>query len=172
MACCGIAQSLFKPLFEGEAVLKLFSLFLTEESGIAQALLNDPALLIVDEPTAGLDPEERIHFRNLLADLGARRTAILSTHIVEAVAQTCRHLAILKSGRVVFRGESVQLMDAARGKVWTFATPARVRNRKVTSRSSRRCTRPMRCSIGSSVMSRSLLARRRLSRASKTAMSG
>src|SRR5262249_52810633 len=68
--------------------------------GIAQALLNDPQLLIVDEPTAGLDPEERIRFRNLLAELAGDRTVLLSTHIVEDVGQTSRELAIMSAGRV------------------------------------------------------------------------
>jgi ABC-type multidrug transport system ATPase subunit len=90
--------------------------------GIAQALLNDPRLLIVDEPTAGLDPEERIRFRNLLAALTGERTVLLSTHIVEDVAQTCRELAVLAGGRVRFRGTTGQLIDAARGSVWTVAT--------------------------------------------------
>jgi ABC-2 type transport system ATP-binding protein len=71
--------------------------------GIAQALLNDPQLLIVDEPTAGLDPEERIHFRNLLSDLGGNRTILLSTHIVEDIAQTCQNLAIMLDGLEVLR---------------------------------------------------------------------
>src|SRR6185437_2438498 len=91
-------------------------------AGIAQALLNDPQLLIVEEPTAGLDPEERIRFRNLLSDLGGDRTVILSTHIVEDIAQTCRNLAILGKGKLLFEGTTADLIDAARGKVWTVTT--------------------------------------------------
>ena len=98
--------------------LKTFSGGMKRRVGIAQALLNDPRLLIVDEPTAGLDPEERIRFRNLLSDLGGERTVLLSTHIVEDIAQTCRHLAILKNGRVVFQGTTIDLIGQARGKVW------------------------------------------------------
>lgn len=90
--------------------------------GIAQALLNDPRLLIVDEPTAGLDPEERIRFRNLLSDLAGARTVLLSTHIVEDVAQTSRELAVLDGGRVLFRGTSEGLISSARGRVWTVET--------------------------------------------------
>ncbi len=90
--------------------------------GIAQALLNDPKLLIVDEPTAGLDPEERIRFRNLLSDLGGDRTVLLSTHIVEDIAQTCRNLAILKSGKVVFQGTTAELVGETRGRVWIITT--------------------------------------------------
>src|SRR5579872_7444963 len=84
--------------------LKTFSGGMKRRVGIAQALLNDPQLLIVDEPTAGLDPEERIRFRNLLADLAGSRTVLLSTHIVEDVAQTCRVLGVLAGGRVRFHG--------------------------------------------------------------------
>ena len=98
--------------------LKTFSGGMKRRVGIAQALLNDPQLLIVDEPTAGLDPEERIRFRNLLSDLGGERTVLLSTHIVEDIAQTCRHLAVLKNGRVVFQGTTIDLIGQARGKVW------------------------------------------------------
>ena len=90
--------------------------------GIAQALVNDPKLLIVDEPTAGLDPEERIRFRNLLVRLAAERTIILSTHIVEDIGQTCRDMAVLARGQIVFRGSPVDLIEAANGHVWTFTT--------------------------------------------------
>ena len=102
--------------------LKTFSGGMKRRVGIAQALLNDPRLLIVDEPTAGLDPEERIRFRNLLSDLGGERTILLSTHIVEDIAQTCRNLAILKNGRVVFQGTTIDLIGQARGKVWVVTT--------------------------------------------------
>ncbi len=102
--------------------LKTFSGGMKRRVGIAQALLNDPRLLIVDEPTAGLDPEERIRFRNLLSDLGGERTILLSTHIVEDIAQTCRHLAVLKNGRVVFQGTTIDLIGQARGKVWMVTT--------------------------------------------------
>jgi ABC-2 type transport system ATP-binding protein len=102
--------------------LKTFSGGMKRRVGIAQALLNDPRLLIVDEPTAGLDPEERIRFRNLLSDLGGERTVLLSTHIVEDIAQTCRHLAVLKNGRVVFQGTTIDLIGQARGKVWIVTT--------------------------------------------------
>lgn len=102
--------------------LKTFSGGMKRRIGIAQALLNNPRLLIVDEPTAGLDPEERIRFRNLLSELGGDRTVLLSTHIVEDIAQTCRNLAILKQGRVVFHGTTMDLVGEARGKVWIVTT--------------------------------------------------
>jgi ABC-2 type transport system ATP-binding protein len=102
--------------------LKTFSGGMKRRVGIAQALLNDPKLLIVDEPTAGLDPEERIRFRNLLSELGGNRTILLSTHIVEDVAQTCQHLAVLTDGRLIFCGTISELVRAAQGKVWMIAT--------------------------------------------------
>jgi ABC-2 type transport system ATP-binding protein len=102
--------------------LKTFSGGMKRRVGIAQALLNDPTLLIVDEPTAGLDPEERIHFRNLLAELGGDRLVLLSTHIVEDVAQTSQRLAVLAQGRVIFQGTIAELVGAAEGKVWTVTT--------------------------------------------------
>src|SRR5258708_23583984 len=90
--------------------------------GIAQAIINDPQLLIVDEPTAGLDPEERIRFRNLLSDLGGQRTVLLSTHIVEDIAQTCQNIAVMKAGRVIFQGTIAQMLEDTRGKVWLVTT--------------------------------------------------
>lgn len=88
--------------------------------GIAQALVNDPKLLIVDEPTSGLDPEERIRFRNLLVNLASERTVILSTHIVEDIGQTCQDLAVLARGQVIFRGSPLELTRSATGHVWTL----------------------------------------------------
>jgi ABC-2 type transport system ATP-binding protein len=102
--------------------LKTFSGGMKRRVGIAQALLNHPTFLIVDEPTAGLDPEERIHFRNLLSDLAGDRTVLLSTHIVEDIAQTSQHLAVVKSGHVIFRGTIAQLIGETRGHVWTVTT--------------------------------------------------
>ena len=102
--------------------LKTFSGGMKRRIGIAQALLNDPQLLIVDEPTAGLDPEERIRFRNLLSELAGDRTVLLSTHIVEDIAQTSRNLAIMKQGRVIFQGTTLDLLHEAQGKVWMITT--------------------------------------------------
>ena len=78
--------------------LKTYSGGMKRRIGIAQALLGDPKLLIVDEPTAGLDPEERVRFRNLLSDMAAERTIILSTHIVEDISQSCNDLAVMRGG--------------------------------------------------------------------------
>ena len=103
--------------------LKTYSGGMKRRIGIAQALLGDPKLLIVDEPTAGLDPEERVRFRNLLADTATRCTVILSTHIVEDIGHSCSDLAVIDQGRVMFRGSPRDLIAQARGHVWTITTP-------------------------------------------------
>lgn len=87
--------------------------------GIAQALLNNPKVLIVDEPTAGLDPEERIRFRNLLCDVAEERIVILSTHIVGDIEATCENLAILNEGSILYCGTVSDLLDTAKGKVFS-----------------------------------------------------
>jgi ABC-type multidrug transport system ATPase subunit len=102
--------------------LKTYSGGMKRRVGIAQALLGDPQLLIVDEPTAGLDPEERVRFRNLLADMALRCTVILSTHIVEDISQSCNDLAVISQGRVRFRGAPGELIAQARGQVWHIVT--------------------------------------------------
>jgi len=86
--------------------------------GIAQALLNDPQLLIVDEPTAGLDPEERVRFRNLLSDLSGERIVILSTHIVSDVEAVASDIALIKQGHLVRHDLPETLLQAVEGKVW------------------------------------------------------
>jgi ABC-type multidrug transport system ATPase subunit len=108
----------------GDADRKIggFSGGMLRRVGIAQALLNDPAVLIVDEPTAGLDPEERLRFRNILARLAGNRTILLSTHIVEDIAATCRQLAVLRQGTVAYFGDTAGLIDAARGQTWIVET--------------------------------------------------
>jgi ABC-type multidrug transport system ATPase subunit len=86
--------------------------------GIAQALLGQPQLIIVDEPTAGLDPEERNRFLNLLAEIGENVVVILSTHIVEDVADLCPSMAIISGGRIVKTGAPLKLIAAMQGRVW------------------------------------------------------
>ncbi len=108
----GLAQA-------AERKIKGFSGGMKRRVGIAQALVNNPRILIADEPTAGLDPEERIRFRNLLVDLAADRVVILSTHIVEDIGQTCRDMAILSKGKILYRGSPLELTRAAEGRVWT-----------------------------------------------------
>lgn len=88
--------------------------------GIAQALLNDPSLLIVDEPTSGLDPQERLRFRNLLYDLGQGRVVILSTHIVTDIEFSCSDMVVLHHGRILYRGAPSALIAEASGKTWEF----------------------------------------------------
>jgi ABC-type multidrug transport system ATPase subunit len=91
--------------------------------GVAQTLIGDPPLLVVDEPTVGLDPEERIRFRNLLSDLSAQdRIILLSTHIVGDISSTCENIALMDLGRIIFNGPPAGLVENARGKVWTIST--------------------------------------------------
>jgi ABC-type multidrug transport system ATPase subunit len=92
--------------------------------GIAQALLNDPKLLIVDEPTAGLDPEERVRFRNLLSELSGERLVILSTHIVSDVEAVATDIAILGHGQLLAHGAPETLLAAVAGKVWEVVVPS------------------------------------------------
>ena len=92
--------------------------------GIAQALLGDPAFLIFDEPTVGLDPEERIHFRNLFSRLAQDRLVLLSTHIIEDVQSVCSRLLVLHQGRLRFDGTPEELIRAAEGHVGTFEARA------------------------------------------------
>jgi len=98
-----------------------FSGGMRQRFGIAQALIGNPELIIVDEPTAGLDPEERNRFNNLLAEIGQNVVVILSTHIVDDVADLCSQMAIINEGRIVRVGEPVELLGSLRGRVWRRA---------------------------------------------------
>lgn len=97
------------------AKLKTLSGGLLRRAGIAQAIVNDPALLLLDEPTAGLDPEQRVTFRALLREIGAHSTVMVSTHLVEDVGAACAEVALLDQGRLVFRGTPMQLMQFGEG---------------------------------------------------------
>jgi ABC-2 type transport system ATP-binding protein len=92
--------------------------------GIAQALLNDPQLLIVDEPTVGLDPEERVRFRNLLSDLSGERIIILSTHIVSDVEATATEIVVVNKGRKLQHAAPEKLLRLLEGKVWQWLVPS------------------------------------------------
>lgn len=86
--------------------------------GLIQALLNNPEFLVVDEPTTGLDPEERIRIRNLLVEFSKNRTVLFSTHVIEDLAATCNNLAIMKKGSILYNGNIVDLLNKAKGHIW------------------------------------------------------
>ncbi|MFT5752674.1 MAG: ABC-2 type transport system ATP-binding protein [Dokdonia sp.] len=96
-----------------------FSGGMRQRFGIAQALLGNPQLIIVDEPTAGLDPEERNRFLNLLSEIGENVIVILSTHIVEDIRDLCKNMAILAEGQIVAQGNPSQMVKSIEGKVWS-----------------------------------------------------
>ena len=122
----------------GKRPLGKYSGGMLRRVGIAQALLADPQVLIVDEPTAGLDPEQRVVFRNLLADLAADRVVLLSTHIVSDVESVAADIAIMAGGRLVLRGSPEDLVRQARGRAWEMTVPpdalARLRERHPVSK--------------------------------------
>jgi ABC-type multidrug transport system ATPase subunit len=101
--------------------LKTYSGGMRQRFGIAQALIGDPKLIIVDEPTAGLDPEERNRFHNLLAEIGENVVVILSTHIVEDVSDLCPNMVIIEGGKIVTGGKPADLIKEIDGKVWRKA---------------------------------------------------
>jgi ABC-type multidrug transport system ATPase subunit len=95
-----------------------FSGGMRQRFGIAQALIGNPELIIVDEPTAGLDPEERNRFLNLLAEIGENVVVILSTHIVEDVSDLCPRMAVMENGRIQLEGVPLELIRATKGRIW------------------------------------------------------
>ncbi len=113
--------------------IKILSGGMKRRLGIAQALLHDPEVLIVDEPTAGLDPEERVRFRNLLCEIAQNRIVLLSTHIVGDIEATCEEIAILKEGKILYRGTVTQLLTQAEGAIFE-AEVSRIELEKVKAR--------------------------------------
>ena len=113
----GLTEAADRPLGE-------FSGGMRQRVGVAQALLNDPKLLIVDEPTVGLDPDERLRFRSLLTELASDRLVILSTHIVSDIEASAGVLVVLESGRLRYHGSAEQLMSRAQGQVWDWVVPS------------------------------------------------
>jgi len=101
-----------------------FSGGMRQRVGIAQALLNDPTLLIVDEPTVGLDPEERMRFRHMLTELAGQRLVILSTHIVSDIEASATAIAVMSAGRLRFHGAPEKLLAMAEGQAWEWTLPA------------------------------------------------
>lgn len=110
-----------------------FSGGMKQRFGIAQALIGDPRLIIVDEPTAGLDPGERNRFYNLLSEIGEQVIVILSTHIVEDVKELCSQMAIIDRGRVLFAGSPDEALAGVRNRIWSSAVP-KDRLQEITSR--------------------------------------
>lgn len=98
--------------------VKTYSGGMKQRLGIAQAMLASPEILIIDEPTAGLDPEEKVRLRNVLSEFSVNRTILLSTHIVADIESSCQQLAVLNKGRLAFQGTQEQLQQRADGYVW------------------------------------------------------
>ena len=105
--------------------LKKLSGGMKRRTGIAQAMLNNPKILILDEPTAGLDPEERVRFRNLLSEIAENRIVILSTHIVGDIEAACEDIAIINEGSVIYTGTVSDLIKQAKGRVFTISASKR-----------------------------------------------
>jgi len=98
------------------AKLRTLSGGMLRRAGIAQAIVNEPELLLLDEPTAGLDPEQRVAFRALLRDFGQRATVVVSTHLVEDVGAACAEVALMDAGRIVFHGTPADLIAEGEGR--------------------------------------------------------
>ena len=108
----------------GGKKLRTFSGGMRRRLGIAQALLNDPDILILDEPTAGLDPKERVHFRNILEGYAQEKIVLLSTHIVSDLEAIAHTVFLMKDGQIQTRGTVPELLQQANGRVWELTVPS------------------------------------------------